>query len=237
MIQDILSALLSVAVALLVALPLGKTLKKCPMVFYTASVLLVAVYLGYRYSGVVVPQAQILADVMGKGYLSCALLAVVMFTGVLDEGGALRHRLQPVRAELSIMSLITIVGHVVAYLPSYLPRLGAVFSLRAGLATSFAVAALLLVIFVVLGVTSLHVVRAKMPRKAWKAIQRLSYLMVALLYVHVLLVLGRSAFAGHVSQTALAALVAYTAIVAAYAVLRVRKVLRDKARREDEAAS
>lgn len=237
MIQDIVSALLSVAVALVVALPLGGALKKCPVAFYGMALLAVAAYVGYRYSGHVVPQAQILVDVMGKGYLSCSLLAVVMFTGVLNEGSPLRRRLQPIRAELSILSLITIMGHVMAYLPSYIPRIGAMFSQRASLAASFTVAAVLLVIFVVLGATSLHALRSRIPYKVWKAIQRMSYLMVALLFAHVLLVLGPLVVGGYGSPTALVSLVMYTLIVAAYAVLRLRKAHNDKKKQPERSGS
>lgn len=237
MVQDIASALLSVFAALAVALPLGRALKRCPVVFYALALLASAAYLGYRSCGQVVAQAQVLADVVGKGYLACALLAVVMFTGVLDEGSALRRRLQPIRAELSLMSLILAFGHVLAYLPSYLPRLGALLSQRAGLATSFVVAAALLVIFAVLGATSLHVLRSRMPRRVWKAVQRMSYLMVALLYAHIVLVLGPSAFAGHGSATSRLALGVYTLVVLAYAVLRVRKALSDSKRRLERSGS
>ena len=233
MLQDLIGAGLAVVVALVVALPLGTALKRCPAVFYSAAALAVAAYVGYKFGGRVVPQVQAVVDVMGKGYLASALFAVVMFTGALDESSPVRRRLQPVRAELSIMSFILIMGHVAGYLPSYLPRLGAIFAQRTGLAVSFTVATALLVIFGILGITSLHALRTRIPFRVWKGIQRMSYLMVALLYAHIALVLGRSAFAGHGSQNAQLALAIYTAVVVLYAVLRVRKALRDRARRAE----
>lgn len=228
MINDVISALIGVAISLIVALPLGSTLKKNPVPFYCVAAALVIAHVAYRFSGAYIAWLQPLVDVMNKGYLSCAFLAIVMFTGVFDEGSAARRKLQPIRAELSILSFILILGHAIVYLPSYLPVLGRLFSLRAGMATSIVVAILLTAIFAVLAVTSLRVLRAKMPHKTWKALQRGAYVMVALLWLHIFLVLSRSAFGGHGSESAQFALVVYTALVAVYAVLRVRKALRDR---------
>ncbi|MBR2836631.1 MAG: ferric reductase-like transmembrane domain-containing protein [Coriobacteriales bacterium] len=225
---DILSALLSIAIALIVAIPLGKQLKEKPWVFYIAAGVLVAAYLFYRFtSGAYIPWLQPFLDMMGKGYLACAFLAVVMFTGVFDEGTEIRRKLQPVRAELSIISFILILGHAIAYLPSYIPVLGRLFSLRATMAFSIILAVVLIVIFAVLTVTSFRELRAKIPYKTWKNIQRGSYVMVALLWLHIFLVLSRSAFGGHGSESAQFALIVYTVIVVAYAALRIWKAVRD----------
>lgn len=230
MLNDIISALISVVVALIVALPLGGALKKRPAAFYAVAAVLVAAHLAYRFSGAYIAWLQVLVDVMNKGYLACAFLAIVMFTGVLDEGSAARRKLQPIRAELSILSFILILSHAIVYLPSYLPVLGRLFSLRAGMGVSIVVAIVLSVIFAVLSVTSLRVLRTKIPRKTWKAIQRGAYVMVALLWLHIFLVLSRSAFGGHGSESAQFALVVYTVLVVLYAVLRIRKAMNDHRR-------
>ena len=226
---DIISALISIAIAGVVAFPLGKALKERPAVFYAAAGAAVAAYLIYHFaSGAYIPWLQPVLDIMTKGYLACAFLAIVMFTGVFDEGSAVRRALQPIRAELSILSFILIMGHAIAYLPSYIPMLGRLFSLRAGMVFSIVAAVLLSVIFAVLAVTSLRVLRAKMPYRTWKMIQRGAYVMVALLWLHIFLILSRTAFGGHGSPSAQFALVVYTLLIAAYAALRVRKMFVDK---------
>ena len=230
MLDDIISAFISVAIALVVALPLGKALKKHPAPFYAAALVLVAAHLTYKFTGTYVAGAQVIVDVMQKGYLACALLAIVMFTGALDEQTALRRRLQPIRAELSIMSCILISSHVLAFLPSYLPRLGAIFASHLGMSISIIMAILLSIVFVLLSVMSLRVIRQRMPYKTWKAIQRLSYVMVALLLAHIALALGRPAFSGHGSSSAQFALAVYAVLGVLYAALRVRKALRDRAK-------
>lgn len=237
MLDDIISALISVALALIVALPLGKALKKHPAPFYLVALMFVAAHLTYKFTGTYIAGAQVIVDVMQKGYLACALLAIVMFIGVLDEQTALRRRLQPIRAELSIMSCILISSHVLAFLPSYLPRLGAIFASHLGMSVSIIMACLLTLVFVLLSVMSLRVIRQHMSYKTWKAIQRLSYVMVALLLAHIALALGRPAFVGHGSSSAQFALVVYAILGVAYAVLRIRKALRDakKAAAEQQA--
>ena len=230
MINDIISAVIGIAIALIVAFPLGGTLKKNPVPFYCVAAAIVIAHVAYRFSGTYIAWLQPLIDVMNKGFLACAFLAIVMFTGVLDEGSAARRKLQPIRAELSILSFILILGHAIVYLPSYIPVLGRLFSLRAGMAFSIVVAILLMIIFAILSVTSLRVLRAKIPYKVWKAIQRGAYLMVAFLWLHIFLVLSRSAFGGHGSESAQFALVVYTVLIVAYAVLRIRKAVRDRAK-------
>ena len=229
MLADLASAGIGIACALLIAFPLGGALRKHPAPFYVVAILLVAAHFAYRASGAYVASAQVLLDVLNKAYLGCALLAVVMFTGVFDMNHPVRHRLQPIRAELSILSFIFVLDHIVGYAPAFLPVLGQLFGLRAGMAVSFVAAAVLTAVFVMLTVTSVKAVRAKMPHAVWKNVQRGSYVMVGLLWLHIVLVLGRPAFseAGG-SQAAQIALAVYTIAVLVYAVLRIRKALRDR---------
>ena len=229
--NDILSALISLAIALLVAFPLGRALKRCPAAFYLAALALVAAHLYYSFAGLYFPNASILVNVMHKGYLACAFLGVVMFTGVLDENSAARGRLAPIRAELSIVSFILMLSHAIVFLPVYLPRLANIMARQPIVATSLVVAFALVLVYALLTVTSLHVLRVKMPPRIWKAIQRLAYAMVVLLYVHILLALGRPVFMGHGSVSAKFALAIYSAVLIAYVVLRVRKARRDRERR------
>ncbi len=228
MLDDFISALISLAIALIVAFPLGKALKKHPVPFYLAALVLVAAHLTYKYTGTYIAGAQIFIDIMQKGYLAVFLLAIVMFIGVFDEGSPIRRKLQPIRAELSILSFLLILSHVLAFLPNYLPRLGAIFSSHIGMSVSIIMATLLILVFALLSLLSLRVFRTRMPYRTWKNIQRLSYAMVALLLLHIALALGRPAFAGHGSTSALVALVVYSVIVVAYAIARIAKAVRDR---------
>ena len=235
MLADLASACIGIVVALLIAFPAAGMLRKYPVPFYAVAVLLVAAHFVYRMQEAYFAPAQMFLDVLNKGYLGCALLAIVMFTGVLDMESPLRHRLQPIRAELSILSFIFICDHVIGYAPAFFPVLGQLFTVRAGMAVSFVAAIVLTAVFVVLTVTSVKAIRAKMSRTTWKNIQRGSYAMVGLLWLHIVLVLARPAFSETGgSQSAQFALAVYTIVVAVYAVLRVRKALRDRRKRGQE---
>ena len=228
MLTNLVSAGIGVGVALILAFPLAGILKKHPGPFYFVAFLIVVLHLLYRMQGGYIAQAQVFFNVLNKAYLGSALLAIVMFIGIMREDSALRQRLQPIRAELSILSFIFICDHMIGYAPSFFPVLGRLFSLRAGMAISIVAAIVLAIVFAVLTVTSVRAVRLNMSGKTWKTIQRGSYVMVALLWVHIVLVLGRTAFGAEGSPSAITALVVYTVIIALYAVLRVRKALRDR---------
>ena len=233
MLADVISACIGIAIALVLAFPLGGVLKKHPGPFYLVAFLLVAAHFVYRVNGMYFAPAQVFLDVLNKAYLGMALLAIVMFVGVFDEDSAVRHKLQPLRPELSILSFIFICDHMIGYAPSFFPVLDRLFTVRAGMAVSIVCAIVLAIVFAVLSATSLRVVRHKMNGKTWKNIQRGAYVMVALVWLHIILVLGRSAAS---SQSAQFALAVYTIGVALYAILRIRKALRDRARNQAKAS-
>ncbi len=55
----------------------------------------------------------------GNASFSCALFAVVMYTGALRQGGSAVKRLMPIRAELSIIASILTLGHNIGYGKTY----------------------------------------------------------------------------------------------------------------------
>lgn len=231
MLESALGILVSAVVALVIAFPLGTTLKKHPWAFYIVALVLVA---GYTVLRSLFPRNDAVQAVMPlfqKGYISIWLLAIVMWTGVLDEGTALRKRLQPIRGELSILSFIFILAHLYIYLEVYLPRFGSLFGPRSNVGVSLVFAIVLALLFLVLTVTSFRAVRNRMSAKGWKRLQRFSYAMVVLVFVHIVFVLGRSAFSGGFNASTLSVIV-YGAIIVVYTVLRVMKYLRDKKRRD-----
>ena len=222
---DVIAVAVSLAAALLLVFPLAKPLKAHPLPFYLAAFVAVGVYVIAVVTGVDLNNARGITFVFQKGYLSSILLGIVMFTGCLGNGSALRRRLRPVRGELSVLSFIFILGHLAVFVPSYAPRLLDGSHLKANVVASIAVALVLGVIFVVLGVTSFKTVRTHMNPKVWKAVQRFSYLMVVLYIVHVGFFLAGSALGG--SGKGVASFAVYATFVLLYAVLRIRKAVRD----------
>ena len=230
---ELVSILLALAITLVVAFPLGRALRKKSGIFYLMAAAALAVYLWAVFAGVKTSQYRWLTFMFQKGYLGSFFLALVMYTGALSDGNPVKRRLLPIRGELSIMSFIFYIGHIVTYLKSYLPMFGNFGSLKPTLAASLVVAVVLTVIFVVLGVTSFKFIRSAMNSKVWKGIQRFAYVMVALLIVHIALALGLSLSTfGSVGSVDV---VVYAVLVALYAVLRVYKAVSDRKARASKA--
>lgn len=227
-IANLIGFVIAVGIAAVIAFPCGKLLRKHPGPFYALAIAATCLYAYAVSTKTGMDGFRPLMAIMEKGYLACILLGLVMFTGVLEEKGALRLRLQPIRGELSILSFIFILGHLYTYLPGYLPRLGNLAAANPTIAISLVVAVVLATLFAILSFMSLRVVRHSMDAKRWKAIQRAAYVMMALLVLHVGLMLGVSAFGGGVTRSTWVFLV-YVAVVVLYAILRIRKYLRDRA--------
>lgn len=230
MVNDIISALISVAIGLLVAFPLGGQLKKRPWAFYLVALALVIAHMAYRFTGTYIKGMQVLVDPMQKGLLAYVFLTIVMFCGAFDEGSAIRRRLQPIRAELSILSFILMLSHVAVFLPPYLPRFASILSSHTAVGISLLIATILTIIYALLSLMSLHVIRARMRYKPWKRVQRLAYLMVALLYAHILLTVGRSALTAHTAAPRVA-FALYSLVTLVYVVARLAKLARDRSRK------
>jgi DMSO/TMAO reductase YedYZ heme-binding membrane subunit len=251
MFDDLIGAVVGIAIALIIAFPLGKQLKKRPGVFYLVAavvVVLYAVFCVFWKGTWWHPSYQSFVEPLRKCYIAAPLLGIVMFTGVLNEGSALRKRLQPIRAELSILSLILFCAHIASYVGSYFNASSLSILLKGNTSNAqifygLIVAVVLTVIYILLSLLSLRVFRTKMHYKSWKNIQRLSYVMVALLLLHIWFILGfrptMKLFAGEAvtMSTAVVTFIVYTVLIVVYAVLRIRKLLGDLKRRSDRAAA
>ena len=224
------------AFAIVFAVVFKKPILKYPWIFYILAIGLSALYvyfMSHTQQFGEVPK-QLIRATMQKGSLGMAFFMIVMYLGVFDRASKVRTYLGPIRGELSIIAWLLVMGHVVFYSGTqiqlvsrnfgvYLDRQpfmvwGAVF-----------VGAILLVLLLVLGVTSVAAIRKAMNSKFWVKLQKWSYLFYALVYVHLVLVLAPSALAN--GETARVQIIIYTVIFGVYLVLRIRraKLDRDKA--------
>ena len=225
-VNSLIAFLISLAVGLALAFPLARALKRVPIAFYAVAFAIVGAYSWAVLTGVSLNNVRWLSFILQKAYLSCVLLAIVMFTGCFDEGTAIRKRLEPVRGELSILSFIFMLGHLVVFLPRYLGLLVGGAAVKGNVVASIVIALVLTALFIALGVTSFRFVKSRMSPRAWKSLQRFAYVIVGLLVVHVAFFMGTSALGG--SGKGFVSLVAYIAVVALYAVLRLAKLVRDR---------
>jgi DMSO/TMAO reductase YedYZ heme-binding membrane subunit len=203
-----------------------RPLKKTPWLFYllAAAISVGAVYLTYHPFGNQLVCSLVYA--VQKGHLAFSFFTVVMFVGAFGRSSIVRRHLNPVRAELSIMAALLIVGHFVPYLSNYLSYAAGLLSLRPGILSSLAISVILLVLLAVLTVTSLNAIRKRMDGGHWKTLQRFSYVFFGLIFFHMLGYLAIPALSG--SGRAMLNMGIYAAIFLIYAVLRIRRALLDR---------
>ena len=223
-------ALVCLVLAAAFAFCLRKPIKAVPWLFYLLAIALDVVVI---YGGQLgLPQWFYSTVVMANGrcLFAFGLFCVVMFVGVLDPESRVRRWLAPIRAELSIIAAILVVGHGVHYIGIYSPRvISSSAAVANGTLASFAVALVVVCLLALLTVTSFKIVRSRMKESAWKAVQRLAYPFFLLIYLHVLLIVGNSALRG--SRGAVETLVVMGVVLAAYVVLRLIRWRKDKAAR------
>lgn len=107
-----------------------------------------------------------------SGHFSLSLMMLVIIGGMLPKQSVYRKVLQPVRGDLAIYSFIFLIPHGLTNLS--LALLG--YNVTGLIA---------FVIMLPLYVTSLTVVREKMPKHIWHHMHKIAYVAYAILYLHV----------------------------------------------------
>lgn len=209
-------------------------LKACPLAFYLGAVAVDAVYVYGVFFGLPRAVWSPLFVLVQKCELALALFVVVMFIGCLSREGRAYKWLKPVRSELSIVAWFLSLGHMAVYLESYVPRLLGGGEVSGNVRGAFALAIVLLVLLVVLGVTSFAFVKRHMHTDTWKKVQKLAYPFFALVYVHLLLMLLPSALHGGIAASTSVAV--YSVVFVGYGLARTARALADKRAEEAPAA-
>ena len=217
--------LVVLAVTVATTLALCEPLKRWPVAFYSLAVAVVLVFFAGANGLLPGTWWKPLTPLVQRCMVTLSLFMVVMFIGVLPKGSRLDSCLRPVRAEISIVACILCMGHILVYLVPYASRFVA-GGLEGVMLLSVAVAFVLAVLLLVLGVTSLTTVKRRMRAVTWKRIQRLAYVFFGLAYVHLLCMLGPAAFAG--SPAAAMSVAVYTLLFGMYAVLRTYRWRKDR---------
>lgn len=205
---------------------LREPVRRWPWVFYVLAIALDIVFLAAANG--LLPRGVWMAlhQIMSKANIALALFAVVMFIGVFPRDSRVSKWLRPIRAQLSIVACLLVAGHMAMFLGSYLTRMFNGSSVNGNIVASFAIAVVLLVLVIVLGVTSFKFVKKHMTPKLWKGIQRWSYVFFGLAYAHVMLMLLPSALRG--GAAAKESVIVYSVLFVAYFVARLVRALLDR---------
>ena len=223
-----MEVLLAIVISVLFACALRKQIKRYAVSFYIVAVAVDVLFLSGVLFGVSREfAAAVYCPYLTRCLLGFALFALVMYIGALPEGSRARQMLMPIRGELSIIAAILTIGHVANYLGTYLADILSGFAgMSAGMIASFVVSSLLIVLLAALTVTSFNAVKTRMSSDAWKRLQKTAYVFFGLTYVHLVLVLAPTISSS--GQKATFSIAAYTAVMLAYAALRVAAHLRAK---------
>ena len=225
--------LLSLVLALLLSWYGGSAIKKHAPVFYVGAALLALTTIAVTWSGADASfpgwMSNYVWPLLSHGAFASALFIIVMYMGALPNGTKAIKRLMPIRAELSIMASLLVLGHNIAYGRTYFVRL---FTDTSKMSTTQMLAAIcsliMIAIMLPLMITSFKAVRKKMKPKSWKKLQRSAYVFYGLIYVHTMLLYvpivqaGRSIYIVNV--------IVYSLIFISYAGMRIRKELLKKKR-------
>ena len=147
---------------------LRNPLKACPTAFYAAAIAIDVLYMYGVFFGLPRAVWSPLFVLVQKCELALALFVVVMFIGCLNREGRACRWLKPVRSELSIVAWFLSLGHMAVYLESYLPRLFGGGAISGNVMGAFALAVVLLVLLVVLGV---HLFRFRKASHAYRNVE------------------------------------------------------------------
>ena len=153
-----------------------------------------------------------------KAIVPLALFVVVMYIGLFPQHSKVGRWLRPIRAELSIIACLLMVGHVAIYIGSYFPRLFNGSTLDLNILASFIVALVLFFLLLLLGFTSFQFVKKRMDHKAWKSVQKLAYVFFILIYVHLMLILMPAAMRGGLQ--AIESVIGYSIVFGIYIIGR-----------------
>ncbi|MDR1172398.1 MAG: ferric reductase-like transmembrane domain-containing protein [Bacteroidales bacterium] len=141
----------------------------------------------------------LMRDYIHAGTLGFPLLIIIMYTGALNPKNPIVKKLLGIRKELSILSGFPILTHSLIRVTNNFPAALKFFTdnegymaggnvtspLGAGISNfSLVLGIVLLILFLPLWVTSFDSVRKRIGGVRWKKLQRWSYVLYALLFVH-----------------------------------------------------
>ncbi|MEC4273315.1 ferric reductase-like transmembrane domain-containing protein [Adlercreutzia sp. R25] len=205
---------------------LRNPVKACPTAFYAVAIAVDVLFVFGSTVGLPRAVWSPLFVLIQKCELSLAMFVVVMFIGCLAKESRACKWLKPIRSELSIIAWFLSLGHMAVYLESYLPRIFGGGAISGNVMGAFALAIVLLVLLIVLGVTSFAFVKKTMRTETWKKVQKLAYPFFGLVYVHLLLMLLPSAL--HGGLAAQASVAVYSVVFVGYGLCRTGRALLDR---------
>jgi DMSO/TMAO reductase YedYZ heme-binding membrane subunit len=201
--------LVALGVLTLLAVLLSKSIKRHAMVYYIVFAIpfaMVAIPFIGRLTGIEMFSfgripflGGIIRDYIHAGTLSFPLLIIIMYMGALNPKFTWVKKLMSIRKELSIISGFPVFAHSLIRVSNNFPQSLKYFTshgeyMETARVTneagawisnfSFVLGIVLLILFIPLWLTSFDSVRKRMGGIRWKKLQKWSYVLYALLFIH-----------------------------------------------------
>ena len=205
-------------------------IKKYPVLFYMATyILIIPVVLYYEtkfYREMPIWFTKYVMDIFRRGIFSTVTFMIVMFLGVVTTPNKYTRKLMSIRGEMSIIGCFAALCHNVAFGIRYFVEFFTNASkMNVYTKTATIISLILIAMMIPLMITSFKCVRKKMKAKNWKNLQKLAYPFFYLIYVHLMVLFM------HKPEKHMLSIALYTFIYLLYTILRLRKYLLIKKRK------
>lgn len=205
-------------------------IKKYPVLFYMATyILIIPVVLYYEtkfYREMPIWFTKYVMDIFRRGIFSTVTFMIVMFLGVVTTHNKYTRKLMSIRGEMSIIGCFAALCHNVAFGIRYFVEFFTNSSkMNIYTKTATIISLILIAMMVPLMITSFKCVRKKMKAKNWKNLQKLAYPFFYLIYIHLMVLFM------HKPEKHMLSIALYTFIYLLYTILRLRKYLLIKKRK------
>ena len=205
-------------------------IKKYPVLFYMATyILIIPVVLYYEtkfYREMPIWFTKYVMDIFRRGIFSTVTSMIVMFLGVVTTHNKYTRKLMSIRGEMSIIGCFAALCHNVAFGIRYFVEFFTNASkMNVYTKTATIISLILIAMMIPLMITSFKCVRKKMKAKNWKNLQKLAYPFFYLIYVHLMVLFM------HKPEKHMLSIALYTFIYLIYTILRLRKYLLIKKRK------
>lgn len=205
-------------------------IKKYPVLFYMATyILIIPVVLYYEtkfYREMPIWFTKYVMDIFRRGIFSTVTFMIVMFLGVVTTHNKYTRKLMSIRGEMSIIGCFAALCHNVAFGIRYFVEFFTNSSkMNIYTKTATIISLILITMMVLLMITSFKCVRKRMKPKNWKNLQKLAYPFFYLIYIHLMVLFM------HKPEKHMLSIALYTFIYLLYTILRLRKYLLIKKRK------
>ncbi len=205
-------------------------IKKYPVLFYMATyILIIPVVLYYEtkfYREMPIWFTKYVMDIFRRGIFSTVTFMIVMFIGVVTTHNKYTRKLMSIRGEMSIIGCFAALCHNLAFGIRYFVEFFTNSSkMNVYTKTATIISLILIAMMIPLMITSFKCVRKKMKAKNWKNLQKLAYPFFYLIYIHLMVLFM------HKPEKHMLSIALYTFIYLLYTILRLRKYLLIKKRK------